>query len=123
MNLFKNAILIFAFCAYQCASSKSPSESNIAKLDQALRHLLAGDNVGAEKLEFSMRADGVKEYAVIIRSENAEELKSAGISANSIFGDVIVSRLTIEELKKVISLHSVRAVESGSKNAIHQNSK
>jgi hypothetical protein len=123
MNRFNTAILIFTFCAFQCASSKSPSESNIAKLDQALRHLLAGDNVGVRKLEFSMRADGTKEYAVIIRSENAEELKSLGISVNSIFGDVIVSHITVEELKKVISLQSVRAVESGSRNVIHQNSK
>jgi hypothetical protein len=120
MNQFSFVLIIFALLAIQCSSSKSISDTENVKLDTTLRHLLAGDNADKSKLDIYFRTDGTKMYGVIVRSENAEELKALGISVTSVFGDVIVAHVTIEELRKIISLPSVRAVEVGSKNIIQQ---
>lgn len=88
-----------------------------------MRHLIAGNDINENIINMSVRTDGTKEYAVIIRSNNIEEIKSQGISVTSAFGDVIIARMTIEEIKKVITLQSVQAVDTGSRSAIQQKQK
>ena len=54
--------------------------------------------------EITHRADGTKEYAVIVRSEHPEAIKALGVNVSSVFGDVIVVHVTLEELKNIVSL-------------------
>jgi hypothetical protein len=107
------AIVTLLFC--QCSLTHSLSQTEKAKLDPQLIRLLTG-NQNDNQFTSSQRSDGTKEYAVIITSEHSEEIKSTGASVSSVFGDVIVARATIDELRKIVSLPAVRAIESGSKN-------
>ena len=118
INRFPLAIVLSSVLTLHCSSTKSLSEAEKAKLDLPLMHLLTGKPVEENRLDFLTRSDGTKEYAIIIRSNHSEEIKEMGIAVSSIFGDVIVARATIKELRKIVSLSSVRAIEVGSKNII-----
>ena len=83
---------------------------------------MIGEQIDTSRLVISIRNDGQKEYAVIIRSDDSKGLKKQCIRLNSITGDVIVSRLTIDELEMIVKLNSVRSVGTGSKNFIQQQS-
>jgi hypothetical protein len=113
---------LLTLMVFQCAPSRSPSDTELSKLDNILRHLLINDEVDDKNIKISLRANGEKEYAVIIRSDNIEELKKTGIQLSSALGDVIVTRVTKEELKKIISLRSIKSVEVGSRNFIQEHS-
>jgi hypothetical protein len=112
-------IVIICICLVSCAGGMRLSDSERAKLDPPLQRLLTGEQIVESDYDFGTRPDGTKEYAVIVRSKSVEELKSAGIRVSSIFGDVITTRVTIEELRKLVGLTSVRSVEVGSKNVLH----
>lgn len=102
-----------------CSSTTELTEAERQKLDPQLTMLLRGDIVAESDLDAGLRKDGTKEYGVIIRSKNVEEIKQAGIQIGSAFSDVITARVTIPELRKILSLASVRAVQSSSKNRLH----
>jgi hypothetical protein len=118
INRFPLAIVLSSVLTLHCSSTKSLSEAEKAKLDLPLLHLLTGKPVEENRLDILTRSDGTKEYAIIIRSNHSEEIKEMGIAISSVFGDVIVARATIKELRKIVSLSSVRAIEVGSKNII-----
>jgi hypothetical protein len=102
-----------------CSSIAELTEVERQKLDPPLLMLLRGEAVAESDFDASLRKDGTREYAVIIRSKNADEVKSAGIKVGSVFSDVITARVTIAELRKILSLSSVRAVQASSKNYPH----
>lgn len=102
-----------------CSGTRKLTEAERQKVDPQLTLLLRGDAVADSDLDVSLRKDGSKEYAVIIRSKNVEEIKQAGIQIGSTFSDVITARVTISELKKILSLASVLAVQASSKNRSH----
>ena len=99
-----------------CSSSSNLSDLERSKLDPPLLILVESGTALESSFDSGVRSDGEKEYGVIIRSSNVEELKSAGIRIGSVFGDVITARVTVNELRKIVSLSSVRAVTAGSKN-------
>ena len=102
-----------------CLSTTELTEVERQKLDPPMLMLLRGEAVAESDFDASLRKDGTREYAVIIRSKNADEVKSAGIQLGSVFSDVITARVTISELRKILSLSSVRAVQTSSKNYPH----
>jgi len=102
-----------------CSGTTELTEVERQKLDPPLLMLLRGEAVAESDFDASLRKDGTREYAVIIRSKNADEVKSAGIKVGSVFSDVITARVTIAELRKILSLSSVRAVQTSSKNYPH----
>jgi hypothetical protein len=111
-------LVVTAYCVLvvSCAGPSHLSEVERSKLDPALVKLLSGERIIESDYDTGLRKDGTREYAVIIRSDNVEELKSAGILPGSVFGDVVTARVSVRELRKILSLASVRAVECGSKN-------
>ena len=99
-----------------CSGTGELTGAERQKLDPPLTMLLLGDSGADSNLDVALRKDGSKEYGVIIRSKNVEEIKKAGIQIGSAFSDVITARVTIPELRKILSLASVRAVQASSKN-------
>ena len=93
-----------------------PTDREMAKLDPPLQKLIGGDAIAEGDFDVSNRPGGEKEYGVIIRSSNPEDLRSSGILINSVMGDVITARLTVEEMRRVLTIPSVRAVQNSSKN-------
>jgi hypothetical protein len=99
-----------------CSGTKELTEIERQKLDPQLTMLLRGDAMAGSDLDSGIRSDGTRDYGVIIRSKAVDELKQAGIQIGSSFSDVITARVTIIELRKILSLSSVRAVQASSKN-------
>jgi hypothetical protein len=99
-----------------CTGARELTEMERQKLDSQLTMLLRGDDAADSNLDVGLRKDGSKEYGVIIRSKDVEEVKKAGIQIGSAFSDVITARVTIPELRKILGLASVRAVQASSKN-------
>jgi hypothetical protein len=92
------------------------TDRELAKLDPPLQKLMGGGSISENQFDVSSRPGGEKEYGVIIRSSNPEELRSSGIPINSVIGDVITARLTVDELRKVLTIPSVHALQNSSKN-------
>jgi hypothetical protein len=112
---------VFTLLALHCSSTKPLTDIEKAKLDKHLVRLLSGEQGDETLFDVQEKADGTKLYAVIIHSNQAEEIKRLGVSISSVFGSVIVVRATVKELRKIVSLPSVRAIETGSKNFIQPN--
>jgi hypothetical protein len=102
-----------------CSSTTELTDVERQKLDLPLQRLLMGERIAESEYDIGTRPDGTKEYAVIVRSKNVEELKAAGIRVSSAFSDVVTVRVTFDELRTLVSLPSVRSVEAGSKNSLH----
>ena len=114
-------LVVLALLSHHCSSTIPLSDVEKAKLDPPLLHLLIADREDNKRLDITYRADGIKEYAVIVQSEHPEALQALGINVSSVFGDIIVAHITLEELKKIVSLSTVLAVRTGSKRTIQQN--
>lgn len=121
MNRYYLFIGIIILLNTYCSSQKPLTDQEKAKLDPPMIRLLSGEKFREGDVDFTLRRDGTKEYAAIVRTEHPEEVKNLGVTISSIFGDVLVVHATIEELRKIISLTSVRSVQAGSKNTIQQN--
>ncbi len=111
---------VLTLLSIQCSSTKSLSDIEKAKLDPPLLHLLSGDRDDDKRLDITHRADGTKEYAVIVQSENPEAIRALGITVSSVFGNIIVVHVTLEELKNIVSLSTVQSIRTGSKRNIQQ---
>jgi hypothetical protein len=120
INRFPLAIILSSVLTLHCSSTKPLSEAEKAKLDQPLLHLLTGKPIQENRLDILTRSDGTKEYAVIVQSEHPEAIRALGITVSSVFGDVIVVHVTLEELKNIVSLPTVQAVRTGSRRIIQQ---
>lgn len=99
-----------------CAVTNRLSDAERAKLDPPLQRLLTQERVVESDYDTTVRADGSREYGLSVRTSNADEIRKAGIRVSSVFGDVVTVRVTLEELRKLVGLSSVRSVQSGSKN-------
>ena len=117
---FPLAIILSSVLTLHCSSTKSLSEAEKAKLDLPLLHLLTDKPREENRLDIFTRSDGTKEYAVIVQSEHPEALRALGITVSSVFGDIIVVHVTLEELKNIVSLPTVQAVRTGSRRIIQQ---
>jgi hypothetical protein len=111
-----SAIILGALFLYSCSGSSNLLGADRLKLDPPLVRLLNAERIVEADYDMGLRPDGTKEYAVIIRSKNVEDLRSAGIQIASNFGDVITARVTIAEIRHIMKLNSVRAITIGSKN-------
>jgi hypothetical protein len=89
------------------------------KLDPGLQTLLA-EGIGSEtRYDVTIRPDGTREYGAIVRTTDVEQLRAAGIRVQSVLGDVVTVRVTVDELRNVARLSAVRAVQNSGKNALH----
>lgn len=111
--------IVICFILSACSGASSLTEAERQKLDPRLVRLLSGDSVADSDLDSSLRKEGAKEYGVIIRSDNVDEVKQAGIHVGSAFNNILTARVTLAELRKILALPSVRSVQSSSKNFPH----
>ena len=99
-----------------CSSSSKLSKIEMEKLDPALQKLVLGENVSDTKYNVRVQEDGTKIYGVIISSTNPKELTDIGITPNTVTGEIITAKLTIEEIRKVVLLQTVKSVKNVSKS-------
>jgi hypothetical protein len=106
------------FCALQCSQETSISREETDKLDPGLRRLFADMPPADASYDVSLRPNGVKEYGVIIHSSSPQDLRDAGITVGSVFGDIVTARVSVDELRRAVSLPTVRAVEQANRSEI-----
>lgn len=111
-------VLVCAFVLLHCGHGAPLSQDEMNKLDPGLRQLLTQPGPSDASYDVSVRADGVKEYGVIIRSSSAQDLRDAGIQVGSIVGDIITARVSVEELRRIVSMPGVRAVEQANRSEV-----
>jgi len=112
------AILLLVFCA-SCCGSRELTSVERAKLTPGLIALLTEESVPDELYDTSLGADGTKEYGVIIRASDVQELRNHGIKVQSAIGEIVTARVSKEQLRSLLSLTSVKSVDQGSINRPH----
>jgi hypothetical protein len=117
MNRLRFAIALISLLILHCSSAKYLSDTEKAKLDRHLVRLLSGEQVDETLFNVQEKPDGTKLYKVIIRSNQAEDLKRLGICVSSVFSDVIVARATIPQLWTLVASPSVHAIQTGTTNS------
>ncbi len=81
-------------------------------LDPALQRLLRGEARGMDRYRTSTRDDGTTVYSVLLRSNNPEALRDAGLPLNSVQGDIVTARLSLEQLRTAARLEAVQRIEN-----------
>jgi hypothetical protein len=111
--MLRRACLFLLFLA-GCSASRDLTPDQLTKLDARLQMLLSGgaSQPSLSELESSLRPDGAREYAVVIRGGSVEELRKEGIPAMGGIGAVATARVTLEELRSLARISSVRSVET-----------
>ncbi|HAL55044.1 MAG TPA: hypothetical protein DCP63_00850, partial [Bacteroidetes bacterium] len=102
-----------------CSTTLKLTDAEKARLDPALQGLFEAGDTDSSRFDVSNRSDGSKEYGVIIRTANADEIRIAGVVVESVMGDVVTARVTLIELKKILALPSVRSIQNSAKNYPH----
>jgi hypothetical protein len=103
-----------------CASSWDLSPAERGKLQPILLALLTEDLEPDGLADVTTHPDGTKEYGVIVRCTNPEDLRAERIPVRSIIGDIITASVTREQLRRIVALPSVRWVEQGGRLEIQQ---
>jgi hypothetical protein len=110
---------VLALTMAACAGSPPLTDAEKAKLDPMLLRLLQKESIPEGQLDMTRRPDGEEEFGVILRCTDAKVLQDRGIRVGSVFGEVVTARMTIQEIRNILSLPQVRFVEGGSSNVIH----
>jgi hypothetical protein len=112
------AVLLMFLCA-SCCGPRELTSVERAKLTPGLIALLTEESVPDELYDTSLSADGTKEYGVIIRASDAQELRNHGIKVQSVINDIVTARVSKEQLRSLLALASVRSVDQGNVNRPH----
>jgi hypothetical protein len=119
-NLLQKSLMLLMVLA-ACTSSVELTEAEKAKFDARLQPLIAGQaEIVESDYDVTTGKDGKKIYGIIIRGSSADDIRKLGIEVNSALGEIITVRCTIEEMKKIAKLPSVKAIEAPQKAQLYQ---
>jgi hypothetical protein len=110
---FLTAVLLLA----GCAQSGSLTADQEAKLEPRLRQLLAGENVAGVNAVKSN--GGIEQYDIIIRGSSADDVRAAGVTPNSVIGEVMTARVRVDQIRTLAKITSIRSLQMGSANSIN----
>ena len=105
-----------------CSAEPVLSVEEQEKLDPMLQELVLGRDIAERRYDISLRPDGIKEYAVIVRTSAPEDVRALGISIGSVFGELVTVRVSAAELKRLAAIKSVRSIQNSGQNTL-QNSR
>jgi hypothetical protein len=110
-------IITLALLLSGCAAS-APRLSGVEeqKLDPSLQKLLLGTVTEPAEYDIAPGPNGERQYAVLARTEDVDQIRRAGLAVTSVAGDVAVVRVSVEQLRLLAGLSSVKRVSNGSKN-------
>jgi hypothetical protein len=108
---------VLAFLIAGCAATGpqlTPLEEQ--KLDPALQRLVLGTTASRTEYDSTPGPSGEDKFGVLVRTDNIDDVRKEGFTVTSAFGEVAVVRVTIVQLRALVSLPSVKNVTNGSKN-------
>lgn len=100
----------------------SLSQRQRRRLGPALQRSLTGDSLATGDVKAVGTRDGEKVFSVLIRSDNADALREAGISLTSVVGSTIAARLTRNEILKAASVEDVQSIRTDQEMKPHSSS-
>ena len=104
--------LLMSLLAFACTAEHATlTDVEKQKLDPCLQSLVQG-TPRCKQYDTYTREDGTLLYGVIIRSDDADALRDAGLTLGSVLGSIITARLTVEDIRKAAGLEAVRAIEN-----------
>ena len=103
--------------AWSCGSGVGLTDIEFGKLDPMLQSLLSAGKGAPDRYDITRRADGTMEYGIIVRTSAPEDLRAAGVIPNSIVGEIVTVRATLEDVRTIARLASVRSLQSAAMNA------
>jgi len=110
-------ILMLSVVLAGCATTQpqlTPTEKQ--KLDPALQRLLTDASTNRADYDVTPGKSGEETFGVLVRTDSVDEIRKAGYTVTSAFGDVAVVRVTIPALRSLVMLPSVKNVSNGSRN-------
>ena len=82
------------------------------KLTPPLQQVVRGDEAQpSSELSTATASDGTTLYLVILRVDDADAVREAGIPLNSVHGSMATARLTIEQIRRAATLETVSRIE------------
>ncbi len=105
-----SALLLAVLCVWSCAPSYDLAPGELAKIDPKLRVLLEQEDVTDALFDVGVRADGSREYGVIVYGSNPDTLRALGISLQTVLGEMMTARVTAGELRILAAQSSVRSI-------------
>ncbi len=105
--------LLLAGCA---ATGPQLTPLEAEKLDPALQRLVLGTPESRTEYDITSGPSGEEKFGVLVRTDNIDDVRKAGYTVTSAFGGVAVVRVTIPQLRSLVTLPSVKNVTNGSKN-------
>lgn len=102
-----------------CRSAMEVTEEERSKLDPKLLMLFTEERSPDSRLLTTKAPDGTILYSVIVRSESPDDIRALGVMVGSVMGDVITVRVSKDELRKLVSLKSVRQIEASVHDSLH----
>lgn len=105
--------VLFAGCA---TSGLQLTTLEKEKLDPSLQRLLLGAPASRTEYDITPGPSGEDTLSVIVRSDNIGDIRNAGYTVTSAFGEVAVVHVTVPRLRTLVTLPSVKNVSNGSKN-------
>jgi hypothetical protein len=105
-----------------CGMDDQISPETMNKLDARLQLLFDVDaGLGNAPDPVGRNEQGEDLYSVIIRTDNAEQLRDAGLKPDAVIGTIVTARLTKSEILLAAGLESTQSVEADSDLNFPQN--
>ena len=101
-----------------CASGRVTLKSyEKEKLDPALQNLVINKgDVDSSMYNRSTNKEGNTVFDVILRSNDPDAVRSAGIPIQSVVRDIITAQLTVKQIRKAASLDAVKSIQNAAKH-------
>lgn len=115
LNLTLLSAFIFLMACASGRVSLKPYEKE--KLDPALQNLVINKGkVDSSIYNKSTNREGETVFDVIIRSDDPEAVRKAGIPVQSVVRNIITAQLTVEQIRQAAALDAVTSIQNAAKH-------
>jgi hypothetical protein len=96
-----------------CTGNRSSlTDEQMSKLTPPLQQVVRGETTQPPPdLPMETTSDGTTLYLVLLRVDDAAAVRAAGIPLNSVHGSMATARLTVEQIRRAVTLESVSRIE------------
>lgn len=104
-------------------SSSPPNRTLTAtqekRIGPRLQRVIRGEDPGTRPVESVGKRGGASVYDVIIRCNDAEALRKAGIPLNSVQGTLMTARLTLDQILEAATVEAVVRIQASRQHQMH----
>lgn len=104
------------------SSSSAPAltETQKNRIGGRLQRVIRGEKEGPRPVEPVGSRDGVPVYEVIIKTDDPDALREAGIPLGSVQGSIATARLTVNQILKAATVKGVGGIQAATRQETHE---